>query len=108
MPYDPVTKTGSKADYYTYGTICTEVEIDVLTGENQVICSYCVRLQGGTSFVDYVCYLCLVSDMLLHLFIAALWSPAGKQLTSWVQFVMFNYVFVRFPCGILCQMWFLI
>ena len=37
MPYDPVTKTGSKADYYTYGTICTEVEIDVLTGENQVI-----------------------------------------------------------------------
>ena len=37
MPYDPVTKTGSKADYYTYGSICTEVEIDVLTGENQVI-----------------------------------------------------------------------
>ena len=37
VPYDPVTKTGSKADYYTYGTICTEVEIDVLTGENQVI-----------------------------------------------------------------------
>ena len=23
-------------DYYTYGTACTEVEIDVLTGEHQV------------------------------------------------------------------------
>ena len=35
--YDPVKKTGKKADYYTYGVICTEVEIDVLTGENQVL-----------------------------------------------------------------------
>ena len=34
--YDPESKTGSKADYYTYGVICAEVEIDVLTGENQV------------------------------------------------------------------------
>ena len=30
--------------------------------------------------------------MLLHLFIffAALWSPAGKGLTSWLLFVMFT------------------
>lgn len=34
--YDPVTKTGN-VDYYTYGVVCTEVEIDVLTGENQVL-----------------------------------------------------------------------
>lgn len=35
--YDPVSKTGSKVDYYTYGVVCTEIEIDVLTGENQVL-----------------------------------------------------------------------
>ena len=45
--------------------------------------------------------LCLVFVMLSHLFIAALWSPAGKGLTSWLLFVMFNCVFVTFQCGIL-------
>ena len=29
---------------------------------------------------------------LSRLFIAALWSPAGKGLTSWFVFVMFNCV----------------
>ena len=33
--------------------------------------------------------LCLVIVMLLHLFIAALWSPEGKGLTSCLLFVMF-------------------
>ena len=28
---------------------------------------------------------------------AALWSPAGKGLTSWLSFVMFSFVFVTFP-----------
>ena len=46
--------------------------------------------------------------MLSRLFIAALWSPAGKGLTSWVSFVMLNCVFVTFPCGILGQVWYLI
>ena len=36
----------------------------------------------------YLRFLCLVFLMLLHLFIAALWSPAGKGLTSWLLFVM--------------------
>ena len=56
---------------------------------------------GGTSFVDHLCYLCLVFVMLSRLFIAALWSPAGKGLTSWLLFVMFNCVFVvsRVRCG---------
>ena len=31
------------------------------------------------------------------LFFAALWSPAGKGLASWLLFVMF---FVTFSCGI--------
>ena len=46
--------------------------------------------------------------MLSCLFIAALWSPAGKGLTSWLSFVMFNCVFVTFPCGIHGQVWYLI
>ena len=51
--------------------------------------------------MDHLCYLCLVFVMLLRLFIAALWSPAGKELTSWRLFVVFNCGFVTFPCGIL-------
>ena len=49
--------------------------------------------------MDPLCYLhvCLVFFMLLHLFIPALWSPAGKGLTFWLLFVMFNCVFVTFP-----------
>ena len=58
--------------------------------------------------MDHLCYLCLVFFMLSHLFIAALWSPAGKGLTSRLLFVMFNGVFVTFPCGILGQVWYLI
>ena len=56
--------------------------------------------QGGT---DWKCY--LKQD----LFIAALWSPAGKGLTTWLSFVMLNSVlFVNFLCGILGQVWYLI
>ena len=42
--------------------------------------------------MDHLCYLCLVIVMLLRLFIAALWSPAGKGLTSWLLFVMYIVV----------------
>ena len=46
--------------------------------------------------------------MLLHLFIAALWSLAGKGLTSGLLFVMSNCDYVTFPCGILGQVWYFI
>ena len=55
--------------------------------------------QGGTSFVDLLwffsvlCLLCLCA----RLFICALWSPAGKELTSWLSFVMSNCEFATFP-----------
>ena len=55
--------------------------------------------QGGT---NWKCYL------KQGLFIAALWSPAGKGLTTWFSFVMLNSVFVTFLCGILGQVWYLI
>ena len=45
--------------------------------------------EGGTSFVDHLCYLCLVFVILLRLFIAALWSPEGKGLTPWILLVIF-------------------
>ena len=39
----------------------------------------------GASFVDPFCYLCFVFFMLSCLFFAALRSPAGKGLTSWLS-----------------------
>ena len=43
--------------------------------------------------------------MLSCLFNAALWSPAGKGLTSWLSCV---WCFVTFPCGVLGRVWYLI
>ena len=58
--------------------------------------------------MDHLCYECLMFVMLSLLFIAALWSPALKELTSWLLFVIFHCVFVTFPCGILGQVRYLI
>ena len=55
--------------------------------------------QGGASVVDRVCYLCfmLVCVVLSCLFLAALWSPAGKWLTFCLVYVCFFLCFVTFP-----------
>ena len=53
-------------------------------------------------------FLCQAFLMLSRLFIAALWLPAGKGLTSWPLLVMFIVILVNFPCGILGQVWYLI
>ena len=59
--------------------------------------------------MDHLCYFFLVFVLLLHTsVIDALWSPAGKGLTSWLSFVMSYCVFATFPCGILGQVWYLI
>ena len=58
--------------------------------------------------MDHLCYLCLLFFMISRLFIAALWSPAGKELNYWLLYVMFNCDFVPFPCRILSQVWYLI
>ena len=58
--------------------------------------------------MDHLRYLCLVFVMHSRLFIAALWSPAGKGQISCLLFVMFDCVFVTFPCGILGQVWYFI
>ena len=67
---------------------------------------FLLTVPTGTSLVDQLCSICLVFVKILRLFIAALWSPAGKGLTSWLLFVMSNCVFVTFPCAILGQVWY--
>ena len=49
--------------------------------------------------MDHLCCFCLVVLLCFHarLFIGALWSPAGKGLTSWLSFVMSNCDVVTFP-----------
>ena len=56
--------------------------------------------------MDHFCYFCLVL-LCFHarLFVDALWSPAGKGLTSWLSFVMSYCDVVTFPLG---QVWCLI
>ena len=44
-------------------------------------------------FCSVLCLQCLCAP----LFICALWSPAGKVLTSWLSFVVSNCEFVTFP-----------
>ena len=58
--------------------------------------------------MDYLCYFFIVFVMLSRLLVAALWSPAGKGLTSWPSFVMLICMVVTFPFGILGQVWSLI
>ena len=40
---------------------------------------------------------CFCYDFRAYLFIGALWSPIGKELTSWHSFVMSNCEVVTFP-----------
>ena len=49
---------------------------------------------------------CLVFAMSLcaSVYICALWSPAGKGLTSWLLFVVSNCEFVTFP--LVSMVWF--
>ena len=55
--------------------------------------------------MDHLCYLCFVFAMLSRLFIAVSWSSEGKELTSWLLFVMFivilllSYVVSWDRCG---------
>ena len=58
--------------------------------------------------MDHLCYFCIVFVMFSRLLYAALWSPAGKGLTSWLSFVVLNCVIVTFPFGILGQVWYFI
>ena len=58
---------------------------------------------GRLCFCLILCLLCLCA----RLFICALWSPAGKMLTSWLSFVVSNCE-CQCPIGILGPVWYLI
>ena len=49
--------------------------------------------------MDHLCYFCLVLLCFHHasLLVDALWSSGGKELTSWLSFVMSNCGVVTFP-----------
>ena len=48
--------------------------------------------------MDHLCYFCLVLLCFrARLFVDALWSPAGKELTSWLSFVMSSCLIVTLP-----------
>ena len=48
--------------------------------------------------MDFLCFFCLVFAMPLCASVyCALWLPAGKELTSWLSFVVSNCKFVTFP-----------
>ena len=58
--------------------------------ETEIVLYYLlyIAILKSSSFADHLCYLCLMFAMLSRLFIAALWSPERKGLTSWFLFVM--------------------
>ena len=58
--------------------------------------------------MDHLCYFCVAFAMLSCMLIVALWSHAGKGLTSWLPFVLLNCVNATFPYSILGQVWYLI
>ena len=48
--------------------------------------------------MNHLCYFCLVLlCFYARLFVDALWSHAGKELTFWLSFVMSNCDVVTFP-----------
>ena len=55
--------------------------------------------------MDHLCFLCLMFLMLLRLFIASLWPPAGKGLTSrllleiFIVFLLLSHVVSWVGCG---------
>ena len=56
-------------------------------------CSKAVLLLWIFYVFSVLCLLCICAD----LFICALWSPAGKGLTAWLSFVVYNCEFDAFP-----------
>ena len=54
--------------------------------------------------MDPFCYLCFMFGMLSCLFIAALWSPAGKGVTFWLSCVMYQEDKANQPALFLSEM----
>ena len=55
------------------------------------------RSKAVLVFGDHLCFCLVLLCFPARLFVDALWSPAGKGLTSWLSFVMFNCDVGTFP-----------
>ena len=66
-----------------------EVPVIEKTSSSNITFFASLPFQECASLVESLCYLCLVFVVLSYLFIAALWSLAGKGLSSWLSFMMF-------------------
>ena len=60
---------------------------------DKVVSNLAVHLANSIYVISVLFVLCFCA----LLFIDALWSPAGKGLTSWLSFVMSNCEVVTFP-----------
>ena len=54
-------------------------------------------MSPATNLIIYVISVLFLLCFRAHQFIDALWSPAGKGLTSWLLFVLSNCEVVTFP-----------
>ena len=69
---------------------CVFKRVQIFARENSFWISPLLYLRMNDYWIlNHLCVLCLVFLMLSRLFIAALWSPAGKGLTFWLLLVMF-------------------
>ena len=93
--YVSVSKT---ADYwFSPGNILTWLTNCCETSLSPQVNVFYWPFQGDASFVGHFCDLCFLFVRLSCLFIAALWSPAGKGLTSWLSCLWCFIVFCHFP-----------
>ena len=74
-----------------------DTKVEVTTSQlDMAYESFYWPFQGDVSFIDPFCILCftVVFNILTCLFLAALWSPAGKGLTFWASCVWCFLVFL--------------
>ena len=93
---------------HTFVRICLYVPCDHLLGKGWPLVSrlWCLTVSwllshwypGSGVVLDCIDSWSLHPNLLCaRLFICALWSPAGKGLTSWLSLVVSNFEFVTFP-----------
>ena len=75
-------------------TVCKRLSTD---GKSRIFCFFCVSL----FFVLFMSCVCHGIASVHCCLVVTCWESAG--LLHWFLFVMFNCVFVTFPCGILGQ-----
>ena len=64
--------------------------------------------KDGTSFVDHLRFMCLVFLMHFAFFHCCLVVTCWERADLLALVGDVYCIFVRFPCGILCQVWYLI